>query len=120
MGYMRHHAIVVTGCDDLPSRPGLMSEAHKKATGLFNGAMVSMLSIPTTNSYQSFAVFPDGSKEGWFESEDGNKARNTFIKFLKSLQYYDRSSPLDWVEVQFGDSDKETVVTHHSDEEIVK
>jgi len=70
-----------------------------------------------TNSRFSFAVFPDGSKEGWEQSNVGDAQRANLIKWLDRQRYEDGSSPFDWVEVQYGDDNKVTMVIAHSDEE---
>jgi hypothetical protein len=109
MGYMRDHAIVVTG-----EHGDFIDRAHAKAIAL--GCCVSEITAPVINSARSFFVAPDGSKEGWTESDAGDDRRAALIEFMDSLRYSDRSSPLRWVEVQFGDDNGETRITRHSDE----
>lgn len=97
MGYMRHHAIIVTG------RSGdFIEQARQKACQLL-GMVVSPVLDSVINSYQTILIAPDGSKEGWEESDAGDQRRDQFIAFLKSLRYSDGSSPLSWCEVQYGD-----------------
>lgn len=67
------------------------------------------------NGWWTFAVFPDGSKEGWPDSGHGDKARSQFMEWLESQRHGDGSSPYDWVEVQYGDDEGETLVTRDSD-----
>jgi hypothetical protein len=107
MGYFRHHAIVVTTPLDDDARV-----AHAEAVRTFEGtgapgAQVTPLLRPTLNDYVSFAVLPDGSKEGWTESDDGDTARDAFVAYLASRH-------LSWVEVQFGDENGEQIVTRAS------
>lgn len=98
MGIIAHHAIVVTGSyDNWPQK------AHDKAVSIFPAEQVSELSPEVTNGYRSFAVFPDGSKEGWGQSEDGDANRNAFITWLYEQEYDDHSSPLKWVEINYGE-----------------
>lgn len=123
MGYMRHHAIVVT-----TYKSELAAEAHKQATALFqsepgvrafNGISPADMITPVlespVNGYCSFAILPDGSKEGWADSDVGDTARAEFVKWLESQRYVDGSSPLAWVEVQYGDDEGETRIVGHSD-----
>ena len=110
MGYMRHHAIIVTSYDEAS-----ITEAHKHATAC--GMCVSPVSDSVVNDYQSFAVFPDGSKEGWSDSDHGDTAREIFIKWMDSQRFSDGSGPLSWAEVQYGDDNRKTKVTAHSDED---
>jgi hypothetical protein len=109
MGYMRHHAIVVTSW-----KKSLLNEAHQKALQIFK--WVSSISPETVNGYQSFFIPPDGSKEGWPDSDEGDSDRKEFIEWLDLQRYQDKSTPLDWVEIQYADEDYDNKITRHSDE----
>lgn len=108
MGYMRHHTIVVTA-----SEPHI-SAAHEAAKRL--RCEPSEITPKTVNGYQSFMVPPDGSKEGWCESDAGDEHRSRFIEYLRSTRYSDGSNPIKWVCVQFGDDNKQTCIVDHSDQ----
>ena len=110
MGYMRHHAIVVSS--ELPQN---IVAAHKKASEIF--AHVTPITPPAINHVTSFFVPPDGSKEWWEGSDQGDKRRDTFIAWLRDYVYEDKSPRVDWVEVQFGDDELETTVTRSSDDD---
>jgi hypothetical protein len=95
---MVHHAIIVTGFDEQRVR-----QAHTKAEELFQWGspvppvnLVSPIIESVVNGFSSFFVAPDGSKSEW-ESEDGDAARETFIRWLEEGQTW-----CDWVEVQYG------------------
>ena len=109
MGYMCSHAIVVTSYDEK------IEPAHAKAVEL--GCNPSPIMDSPMNGYRSFFVPPDGSKEGWDESNAGNDRRDLFIEWLRSQVYNDLSSWIDWAEVQYGDDNEHTYVVRHSDEE---
>lgn len=47
------------------------------------------------NAYQTIALLPDASKEGWSESDEGDALRMEFIKRLDT--YWD------WIEVGYGE-----------------
>lgn len=111
MGYMRHHAIIVTGSD---SQTPTIEQAHEEAAAIF--PYVSPLSSRAVNGYRSFFVPPDGSKEGWPESEKGDQERDSFIRWLRSCRYDDGSSPFDWVAIQYGDDYYETKIISDSDQ----
>ena len=116
MGYMRHNAIIVSGSHYEGQRPieeSAIGKAHAEATRLFK--WVSPLSPGGPNGGRSFLVPPDDSKEGWPESDQGDERRLEFVKFLRSQEYDDGSSPLDWVEVQYGDENMQTCVVDDSD-----
>lgn len=112
MGWIRHHAIVVTSWDD-----AAITAAHSKAVEL--GLAVSPVLDATRNSYRSFLIAPDGGKEGWDSSKEGWRRRCEFVAWLRE-QYDGRgtgavTSRVDWVEVQFGDDDYQACVTRGSD-----
>lgn len=98
MGVIAHHAIIVTA-----SYGGWPEKAHEAARRYFPEDQVSELSREAINGYRSFCIFPDGSKEGWAESADGNLRRDNFVEWLKAQAYEDGSSPLSWAEVHFGE-----------------
>lgn len=99
MGIMSHHAIVVTaGYGDHAE------VAHRKAIEIFGDeGAVSPLSPEAVNGFRSFCVFPDGSKEGWSESEHGDAARALFIEWLNRRRYCDGSTPYTWAEIEMGE-----------------
>lgn len=110
MGWMRHHAIVVTSWED-----EWLEEAHREARAIF-GAQVTNITLPAVNGYRSFLVPPDGSKEGWEESDAGDKRRERFVAWLSAATYEDGSTSLKWVEVQYGDDGNDTRIVHDSEE----
>lgn len=109
MGYMRHHAIVVTS-----SAPELIKAAYTRAVEL--GMSVTGMTPEVINGYSSFLVAPDGSKEGWAESDAGDLRRDQFTAWLDGQRYADDSTSLGWVEVQFDDDEHETAIVRDSDE----
>jgi hypothetical protein len=110
MGYIRHHAIIVSSWNT-----SSIVFVHRQAKEMF--PHISEVIPSGINGYMSFFIPPDGSKEGWKDSDDGDKRRRVFIELLNKQRYGDSSSNLDWVEVQYGDDDLENKVTHDSDEE---
>jgi hypothetical protein len=82
MGTLKEHAIIVTGYYG-----DHIDEAHAKAT------------------YHRLddRGDPDGSKEGWDTSDEGDNARDEMVQWLRAQAYNDGSSPFSWVEVQYGD-----------------
>ncbi len=112
MRWIRHHAIIVTATD-CPE----LKAAHQKAVEIFGKDFVTSLIAGYVNSYESFLIPPDGSKEGWVDSEVGDARRSGFIKWLQSDEacFEDGSSMLSWVEVQYGDDGNETEIVNDSD-----
>ena len=98
MGYIRHHAIVVTGNEEdiIP--------AHQLAKVVF-GDLVSNIVPSIINGYQSFFIAPDGSKEGWFYSGIGDENRDNFINNVENVSY---------AELYYGDDNRQSEVTRHN------
>lgn len=109
MGYMRHHAIIVTSF--MPERT---QAAHDKAVEL--GMAVTSIVSGSINGYTSFLIAPDGSKEGWDGSTKGDQQRAAMVEYLDAQRHDDDSSSIDWVEVQFGDDDMDTCIIRDNDE----
>lgn len=102
MGYMRHNAIIVTGFDEAK-----VNAWHAEAVAIFGGAVTNIVKAEI-NGYWSFLVGPDGSKEGWAESDEGDERRARFLAYLGGQQWPD------WIEVQYGDDNGENVATNAS------
>lgn len=99
MGYQRHNAIIVTSFDEKA-----VINARIQAKRMFG--YVSEISPKMINNYTSFFIPPDGSKEGWPESDAADSQRNAFMDWCKSGAYEDGSNILNVVDVSFaGDGD---------------
>lgn len=120
MGYIAHHALVVTGCGDN------IQNAHAKALEIFStfdnqvrpvspagSSLVTGLMPGVVNSYETFAIVPDGSKEGWSDSDEGDRCRAELIAWLKRSDTY-----VDWALIRFGgdDYDIALVLDHYGAE----
>lgn len=95
MSLIQHHAILVTV--DL----GLeyIEKIAQKARDI--GCVVIGPSAPQINLSSTLCVLcvvPDGSKEGWAHSDEGDVRRAKFIEYLKSPDVY-----ATWVEVSYGE-----------------
>jgi hypothetical protein len=110
MGAIIHQAVVVTACDPWAKT------AHTKAVRLCGKDHVTELGPALTNGFRSFLVIPDGSKEGWIESDVGAEHREAFVNWLNRQRYGDGSSPYDWVLVEYGERyvGKGAVVLDHT------
>lgn len=105
MGYTMHHTIVVTCW-----RREEVEKAHAFAVGL--GMQVSAPVEGAINGDFSFFVAPDGSKEGWTDSDLGDLRRTEFKAWLRSGGLY-----CDWVEVAFGGDYNDAMIVDHGDME---
>lgn len=92
MGTIQHHAIIVTGFNDTN-----MAKARRKALKIFYPEDVSEIVGNGMNGYASFFVGPDGSKEGWDDSNTGDERRQKFIAAASKL------GGLKVVEVSYGE-----------------
>lgn len=110
MGYIRHHALIVIGRDDHG-----IAIARSKALRIFDGygdwmRLVSPLIKSVINGYASFYIAPDGSKEGWRDSDTGDRKRAEFVAWITSNR--DILIGLSLVEVAgFGGDDHTPTVT---------
>lgn len=80
MGYFCHDAIlfIAWSGEDAAKAHAAVVDAIKSV-----GGNVETLTAPTpevVNGYSSFAMLPDGSKEGWEDSDIGDRARSAAIK----------------------------------------
>jgi hypothetical protein len=108
MGYIRHHAIIVTSW-----KYALLEVARADALSRF-GHVSEVVGSPV-NGYRSFFVAPDGSKEGWDESAKGDLQRAEFTAWLNAQRYEDGSSALGWVEVFYGDDERAVGIVNDGD-----
>ncbi len=103
MGYIKHHAIVVVGWEEKTDA------AHAKAIEF--GNTVSAVIAAPTNGYRTFLIAPDGSKEGWDNSDRGDAARTAFIEWATAWRY---AAYVSWAEVVIGEDDDDAYVSRHA------
>lgn len=113
MGYIRHDAIVVTSW-----KRDELAQAAERARQL--GLDVIGPSELAINAYASFLVCPDGSNEGWDESDAADRKRAEFLRYLDGVRYEDHSSCLDWVALSYSGDDREAKITAHVYERPLK
>jgi len=107
MGYIAHHAIIVTVYD-----AKRIDEAHTKALNC--GLTVAGPRESPTNHYHSILICPDGSKEGWEESELGDAHRSDFLDWLNRQRFEDGSSPFAWIVVWYSPDDQQAKILEHT------
>jgi hypothetical protein len=114
MGFVRHHAIVVTSWNKYddekePTEAAFyqkdqhFTRAVAKAEEL--GCRVQFQTRDAFNAYRTMIVCPDGSKSGWNEDQEGNTRRRLFKEWLREQRYADQSSPYEWCEIVYGSDD---------------
>jgi hypothetical protein len=106
---VRHNAIIVTASGyvmdgayadiPVPDVEGFRASLPESWRRLVIGPVVTQL-----NGYHNFAFLPDGSYDGWDESDLGDQYRQRFID-LFSFAYEDGSTPFQVVvmEARFGE-----------------
>ncbi len=105
MGTIIHHAVVATTWNDETFAKILKWVKNLPA----QERAMFLMSKPKMNGYATVILVPDGSKEGWAESDWGDQLRREFIHILELDKYGDGSSPWDWVEIEFGESGQHIV-----------
>jgi len=114
MRNIRHHALIIT-CNDRKVLESIRSKAlelykqHMEASSGSN--LVSGIQDSIVNHYASFFIVPDGSKEGYDASDDGDVIRKKIIEFItplcKSETYH-----LSYGEISYGADDGSTTFNH--------
>ncbi len=99
MGLIQHNAVIATTWDakKLAAVQLWISGLDPKWAAQFVTAGV------VANDGGTVAMLPDGSKEGWGDSDEGDRLRERFIERLKEDDYDDGSSPWDVVDISFGE-----------------
>lgn len=96
MGVINHDCIIATTWDkDAMER--LIASAKNW------GIKPLMVTPPNQFGYLTALLPPDGSKEGWQDSDIGDNSRASFIALIESFNYEDGSSPFSWVEISYGE-----------------
>lgn len=94
MGYIRHNAIIAT-CWQAAAVSRLAEYARSiGAEALVGGEM--------TNGYVTVCITPDGSKEGWQSSAEGDKRRTKIKQWMRA---HESDLFFEWCEVAYGDDD---------------
>lgn len=115
MGYIKHHAIIITGW-----QKDKVISANKKAKEIFikhfkesifrEIKLVSNVIEGVVNAQYSFFIAPDGSKEGWSDSDFADNARAEFIEWIKSGD----AGYVEYAEICFGGDDSENTFINTS------
>jgi hypothetical protein len=114
---IRHHTIVVTSND----RPKLES-LRKKIFTLYSEKMeakkgaqlVSPLVDSLINNFSTFFIVPDGSKEGYDASDDGDRIRKLVIELINNEIKADGENDIRFVELFYGDDEREAKILNHN------
>lgn len=105
MGRIKHNAIIVTCGQDI------VSIVWDKANEVFESKVTNIVS-GVSNDYFSFLIVPDGSKEGWNNSDKWDSKRDYYFKWLEEYELTDSNlkgiigTYVDCIEVYFGGDDE--------------
>jgi len=106
MGYIKHNAIICTAWNKES-----VIEAKDKAKEIFSSnqegssCLVSEIVEYIVNEGYSFFIAPDGSKEGWDDSNNCDTSRKEFTEWLDNSDNY-----CDYIEVRFGGDDDDNKI----------
>ncbi len=112
MGTIQHDVVIATTwCQETQ---------EKIEDYVFNNLLVDKVVRHSARmgKYKTYILGPDGSKEGWDDSDRGDIWRFNFILFLESFTYEDGSSPVRWVEVSYGELGQKLVQGNNQDRSI--
>lgn len=104
MGTTKHHTIIVTGVDEAINR------AHDAATSTFK-ELVSPIIKSKMNGYMSFFIAPDGSKEGWKDSNEYDDKRKNYIAWLED-EINELGNYLDYAEICYSSDIIPNILNH--------
>ena len=94
MGYIRHEALIVTISERY------IGKLEELALSIFPSCEVGSVSS-RINGYKTVFIGPDGSKEGWEDSDDGDEQRESFLRRLSGSFYEEFGYPA-IVRVKYG------------------
>jgi len=100
MGYIRHHAIAFTSYDETK-----IKKLHAFAISLAE-SQVTPIMKSNINSYYTFFLSPDGSKEGWADSDNGDAVRDKIIA--------ETGDYINFCEFYYGDDEGMSAVVRHN------
>lgn len=124
MGVINHNAVIATtyGKDHFDKMKAWIDQLRlEPSTGGLDLKRLFVFGPGIVNDYHTIVLLPDGSKEGWPESEKGDNLRKLFIDRLNAEAFSDDEefedappqkvgdqeiygcSSWDWIEVSFGE-----------------
>lgn len=108
MGIIQHNAVLATTWDVKQ-----YTKAYEWIRRLdLSSQKQFLIGVPLINGEVTIVLVPDGSKEGWNSSRDGDILRASFIQFLNEQKYDNGSSSWKWVEVAYGELGVQIIKTN--------
>ena len=76
--------------------------------------LISPLVDSLINNFSTFFIVPDGSKEGYDASDDGDRIRKMVIELINDDIAEDGSNEIRYVELFYGDDLQEAKIINHN------
>jgi len=103
---IKHHTIVITSNDkvQLDSLRNKVINIYKEKMEAKKGAqIISPIIESLINSFSTFYVVPDGSKEGYDASDDGDIVRESIVDLINSFDQAGKENIFRFVEIAYGE-----------------
>ncbi len=111
MGTIYHDAIIVTTYNAIASEYCAPGERQHLDAAIAKAREIGLSVIGPdpveTNGTQTFCICPDGSKEGWGTSNEGDRMREEFIDWLGN------QPSIDWVAIRYGEHHPVVTASNH-------
>lgn len=106
MGLIQHHAVLATTWseDEVSRIRKWVDEIALRGVGGYDPRSRFLFGDRQINGFVTVVLAPDGSNEGWDDSDFGDTIRYEFIQAIRLAEYDDGSSPWDWIEVGYGEA----------------
>lgn len=121
MSHHLHHALIVTTAT---WNSDLIDAALVEARRLGLPTAGPVLS-PINGDTRTLLIAPDGSWDGWAESDEYDRRRDRFIAWLRSHRLGGEAegdyegNRFSWLEVAWGDNDAPAVTRHEKEDVVV-
>ncbi len=106
MGYIKHDCVIAVVYDADTSK---VEDFRERMPEHIQGYLLGP--ARGVNGHDTFCFAPDGSKEGWSESDEAEKWREDFLDFVRDKCQYP-----DIVHLQLGGDDHKTIVHFTTDD----
>lgn len=117
MKNIKHHTIVITS-NEKPKleslRNAIINLYKEKMEAKKGGQLVTPLFESLINNFNTFYVIPDGSKEGYDASDDGDLIRKLIVQLCEKYKEADGSNPIRYAELYYGDDDNKSEILNHN------
>lgn len=117
MKNIKHHTIAITASDkvQLEALRGKVINIYKEKMEAKKGfQLVSPIIESLINNFCTFYIAPDGSKEGYDASDDGDIIRKSITTLIESYKQADGENPFRYVEIAYGADDNSSQIISHN------